>query len=178
MKKILFLLLLAIPMLAGNLQLKSGFVLSHAEMIMDSKIDSVNNALHVEANIQGDDITSITGKFWVEVDLFVSDKKDRDEHMDETTEVKKYPLATYMIENITKEDGDNNYILHGTMDFHGVKKELSFFAQIINNDNNILINAEAKILGSDYGLEMPCMVFMCVDDEIGLLVEIILNKTP
>ena len=121
---------------------------------------------------------SISGKFWVEVDLFVSDKKDRDEHMDETTEVKKYPLATYTLSSVKKVDEDNHYILNGIMDFHGVKKELSFNTQILKNADTIVISAETQILRPDYGLDMPCMLFICVDDEIDLLVELTLSKKP
>ena len=176
MKTLLLTLLLTFPLLAGNLTLKKGFVQSHSEMIMDSKIDSVNNALHVEANIEGNNITSITGKFWLDVGLFVSDNEDRDEHMDEATEAIKFPHATYELKSVSKAEGDDAYTLNGVMEFHGVKKELSFNAQILNNEKSIVISAETQILGPDYGVEMPCMVFMCVDDEIDLLVELTLNK--
>jgi len=176
MKTLLLTLLLTFPLLAGNLTLQKGFVQSHTEMIMDSKIDSVNDALHVEVSIDGDDITSIVGKFWLNVSLFVSDNEDRDEHMDDATEAKKFPLATYELKSITKAQGDDAYILHGIMEFHGVKKELSFKAQILNKENTIEISAETQILGPDYGIKMPCMVFMCVNDEIDILVELTLLK--
>jgi len=177
MKTLLFTLLLALPLLAGNLTLQKGFVQSHTEMVMDSKIDSVNNALHVEANIDGDDITSINGKFWLDVGSFVSDNADRDEHMDEVTEAKKIPLATYNLTSITKLDTDKDaYTLHGVLEFHGVKKPVTFNAQILNKEDTIEISADTQILGPNFGLEMPCMVFMCVDDEIDLLVEITLQK--
>lgn len=176
MKKLLIVLLLVAPIFAGNLKLEKGFVQSHAEMIMDSKIDSLNNALHVEANILNNDLTTIRGKFWVDVSLFVSDNEDRDEHMDEATEAKLFPLATYELKKVTKASADDAYILHGIMEFHGVKKELQFNAQILNKQNTIEISAESQILGPDYGVKMPCMVFMCVNDEIDLLVELSLSK--
>ena len=177
MKNLLLTLLLAFPLLAGNLTLKKGFVQSHSEMLMDSKIDSVNNVLHVEANIDGNDLTTLKGKFWVDVGLFVSDNEDRDEHMDDATEAIKFPLATYSLTSVTKSDIDKDaYTLHGVLEFHGVKKPVMFNAQILNSENSILISAETQILGPNYGIEMPCMVFMCVDDEIDLLVELTLQK--
>jgi len=175
MKTLLLTLLLALPMMAGNLQLQKGFVQSHTQMIMDSKIDSVNNTLHVEASMDGDDITTLRGKFWVDVGLFVSDNEDRDEHMDEATEAKKFPLATYEITSV-KKTADDYYTLNGTLEFHGVKKEISFDAQILNSKDSVKISASSQIKGPDFGVEMPCMVFMCVDDEIDLLVELTLSR--
>jgi len=177
MKTLLLTLLLALPIMAGNLQLEKGFVQSHTEMIMDSKIDAVNNALHVEVNIDGDDIKTITGKFWLDVGSFVSDNADRDEHMDEATEAEKIPLASYNLTSVTKLDTDKDaYTLHGVLEFHGVKKPVMYSAQILNKEDTVEISAETQILGSDFGIEMPCLVFMCVDDEIDLLVEITLRK--
>jgi polyisoprenoid-binding protein YceI len=177
MKTLLLTLLLTFPLLAGNLQLKKGFVQSHTEMMIDSKIDSLNKALHVEANIINNDIITINGKFWVDVSLFISDNEDRDEHMDEATEAKKFPLATYTLSSITKADTDKDaYTLHGELEFHGVKKPVIFNAQILNKETTIEISAETQILGPDFGIEMPCMVFMCVDDEIDILVELTLSK--
>ena len=177
MKTLLLTLLLALPIMAGNLTLQKGFVQSHTEMLMDSKIDSVNKGLHVEVNIDGDDLTTIKGKFWLDVGLFVSDNADRDEHMDEATQATKFPLATYNLTSVTKSDTDKDaYTLHGVLEFHGVKKPVMFNAQILNSENSISISAETQILGPDYGIEMPCMVFMCVDDKIDLLVELTLRK--
>ena len=62
------------------------------------------------------------------------------------------------------------------LEFHGVKKPVMFSAQILNKEDTVEISAETQILGSDFGIEMPCLVFMCVDDEIDLLVEITLRK--
>jgi len=177
MKTLLLTLLLTFPLLAGNLQLEKGFVQSHSEMMMDSKIDSVNKALHVEADIQGENITTITGKFWLESSLFVSDNEDRDEHMYEAIEVEKFKLVTYELTSVTKADTDKDaYTLHGVLEFHGIKKPVMFNAQILNKADTIEISAETQIKGPDFGVEMPCMVFMCVDDEIDILVEITLSK--
>jgi polyisoprenoid-binding protein YceI len=177
MKTLLLTLLLAFPLLATNLKLEKGFVQSHTEMVMDSKIDSLNNSLHVEATMDANDITTIKGKFSLDVSLFVSDNESRDENMYEAIESVKFPLATYNITSITKADTDKDtYTLHGVLEFHGVKKSVDFNAQILDQGDTLYLSAETQILGPDFGIEMPCMVFMCVDDKIDILVELTLLK--
>ena len=66
MKKILLALFLTIPLLAANLQLKSGSVAAHTEMLMDSTIDPLNNSLNADITMDGGDVTTLRGKFWVE----------------------------------------------------------------------------------------------------------------
>jgi polyisoprenoid-binding protein YceI len=175
-KKIVFILLCSLPLLAGNLTLKEGFVAAHTEMMMDSTIDPLNNNLTADIKMQGDDLLSLKGKLTVEMSLFVSDNSDRDKHMDEATQVDTYPLASYDITNVTKAEGANNYILEGTLDFHGTKNPLAFNAEIVQADETVTINATSMILVSEYGLEMPCMMFMCVRDQVDLFAKAVLSK--
>jgi len=176
MKKLVFILLCSLPLLAGNLTLQEGFVAAHTEMLMDSTIDPLNNNLIADITMQGNDLLSLKGKLTVEMSLFVSDNSDRDKHMDEATEVGKFPLASYSITKVTKAEGANNYTLEGTLDFHGKKNPLTFNAEIMQTDKTVTINATSMILVSEYDLEMPCMMFMCVRDQVDLFAKAVLNK--
>lgn len=171
MKILLLVLLIGFPLFATDLVLKEGFVAAHTEQLMDSTINPLNNKLNADVKMQGSDVTSLSGKFWIEMNLFVSDNEKRDKNMNETIEVTKYPLATYTIKSVIKAEGDNAYTINGIMDFHGAKKDLSFVSHIVSDGDGTSISAKAQILGSDYGLKMPCMFFMCVRDEIDLAVE-------
>ena len=176
MKRLVFILLCSLPLLAGNLTLKEGFVAAHTEMLMDSTIDPLNNTLRADMSIQGDDLLSLKGKLTVEMSLFVSDNSDRDKNMDEATEVNTYPLASYTITDVTKAEGANNYVLEGTLDFHGKQNPLTFNAEIMHADKTVTINATSMILVSEYGLEMPCMMFMCVRDQVDLFAKAVLSQ--
>lgn len=171
MKNILFMLLLAFPLFATDLQLKSGSVAAHTEMMMDSTIDPINNSLRADVSITNNDITTIKGKFWVEMNLFASDKNDRDKSMYKDVEADKFKLATYTISSVTKADGENSYTINGTLSFHGQDKPLSAKAKITTVDGSLSINATSAILMSDFGIKMPCMMFMCVRDRVDLLVK-------
>ncbi|PHR53998.1 MAG: hypothetical protein COA44_14635 [Arcobacter sp.] len=174
MKKLLITLLMSLPLLAGNLQLKEGFVAAHTEMLMDSTIDPLNTALQADISIQADDITSLSGKFWIEMNLFSSDNKDRDEHMHDATEVSKYPLATYTLSKVTKLRGDNEYKIEGTLNFFSQSKPFSTRSEITLEKGILTINATSMIKVSDYGLDMPCILFMCVRDEVDLFIKAVL----
>lgn len=171
MKKIVLGLLLALPLLAINLELKSGSVAAHTEMLMDSTIDPINNSLQADISIENNDITTIKGKFWVEMTLFKSDKSDRDESMYKEIQADKFKSATYTISSVTKIEGENNYMIEGVLNFLGQEKPLSAKAKITAVDGSLAIEAKSMIKMSDFGVKMPCMVFMCVRDQVDLLVK-------
>lgn len=171
MKKIMLVLLLSLPLLAMDLELKDGYVAAHTEMMMDSTIDPINNSLKADISIENNDVTTIKGKFWVEMSLFTSDKADRDKSMYKDVEADKFKLATFTISSVTKTEVKDGYTISGTLSFHGQEKPLSAKAEITANDGNLLINATSKILVSDFGIKMPCMVFMCVRDQVDLLIK-------
>lgn len=171
MKNLLIVLFLSFPLFATDLVLKDGYVAAHTKMLMDSTINPTNNSLKAKLTIQNSDITTLAGKFWVEMALFTSDKSDRDESMYEDLEIGKFKLATYTISKITKTSQEDNYIIDGTLDFHGIQKALSAKADIKITDDNLNINAISEILVSDFGIEMPCLMFMCVRDKVELIIK-------
>ncbi len=171
MKKILLALFLTIPLLAANLQLKSGSVAAHTEMLMDSTIDPINNSLNADITMDGSDVTTLRGKFWVDMNLFKSDKSDRDKNMYKEVESDIFKLATYTISSVTKTESENSYTINGVLDFHGKKKPLSAKAKIVMSSDALAIEANSMILMSDFNIKMPCMVFMCVRDRVDLLIK-------
>lgn len=171
MKNILLVLLLSFPLFATDLVLRDGYIAAHTEMMMDSTIDPINNSLQADITIEGSDVTTITGKFWVEMNLFTSDKADRDDSMYKDVEAKKFKLATYTISKITKTDEEDGYTIDGKLDFHGEEKPLSADAKITIVNGSLEINATSMLLMSDFGIEMPCMVFMCVRDQVDLIIK-------
>ncbi len=178
MKKFTLLLLLSLSLFAGNLQLKEGFVAAHTEVLGDSTIDPLNNNINAELSIAGDDITSIRGKLSVDMKLFVSDNSDRDEHMNKTNEVEKFPLASYTITEITKAKDANAYTIDGTLDFHGVQKALRFDAEISVDEKTITISGISKFLLSEYDVDAPCLLgfALCVEDEVDIFAKAVLIK--
>lgn len=168
MKKIALLTLLAAILTASPLQLKNGSVTAHTEMVMDKTIDPKNSSLKGDLTMDGGDITTMRGKFYIEASLFKSDNAKRDDHMHQEMEVGKFKLATYTIQSIVKNGSD--YTINGKLNFHGVEKDLSAKAKVKNDNGTILLDASSSFLMSDFGIKPPCMVFMCVRDKLDLTV--------
>ena len=169
MRNLVLVLLLAFTLQAGNMELKKGSVMAHTEMAMDKTIDPSSNSLHGEVNMDGVDITSLKGKFWVDLTLFKSDNSKRDTNMYKDMETDKFKVATFTISSVVKK-GDG-YAINGVMNFHGVEKPMSADAKITAKDDGLIIEATTKMLFSDYGMKMPCMVFMCVRDQVDLTIK-------
>lgn len=171
MKKITLVLLLCASLFGTELQLKKGSVEAHTEMLMDSTINPLNNSLHADLTMDADAITTLRGKFWVEMNLFKSDNSDRDKNMYKDIEADKFKLASYTITNITKTEGEDTYMLEGILNFHGKDKPLNTKAKITMVGESLFLEATSMILVSDFGVKMPCMAFMCVRDRVDIFVK-------
>jgi len=177
MKYLFFSLLLVFPLLATPLTLKEGFVAAHTEVLGDSTIDPLNIGLKAEMSMDST-LESLKGNFSVNMNFFSSDNEDRDENMHESTEAETFPISTYTIETVTKAEGENNYLMTGKLNFHGIDKKLNFDVEITQDTKSVSIKGKSKILVSDYGIDMPCLggFFLCVDDNVDLFVKAVLSK--
>ena len=176
MKKLFLGLLLSLPLLAGSLQLQDGSIEAHTEMMMDSEINPLNKSLQADVSIEGVNINTLAGKFWVDLNLFASDKKDSDEHMYKSLESTKFTSATFSILNVQATAEKDIYSINGKLNFHGVEKALEAKAKIYFENNTLHFEATSMINMPDYGIEMPCMVFMCVRDQVDLVVKATFTK--
>ena len=176
MKKLFLGLLLSLPLLAGSLQLQDGSIEAHTEMMMDSEINPLNKSLQADVSIEGVNINTLAGKFWVDLNLFASDKKDRDEHMYKSLESTKFTSAAFSILNVQATAEKDIYSINGKLNFHGVEKALEAKAKIYFENNTLHFEATSMINMPDYGIEMPCMVFMCVRDQVDLVVKATFTK--
>lgn len=171
MKKIFILLLLSLPLLAGNMQLQSGSVLAHAEMVFDKEINPKSDSLSADITISKQNIESLSGRFWIELPSFASDKSDRDEHMQKSLNSKEFMLTSFTIDNVTTAEGADMYVISGKLQLHGQERPLSAKAKIILKDGMLSLEANTTIIMPEYGIEMPCMMFMCVNDDVDLTVK-------
>jgi polyisoprenoid-binding protein YceI len=171
MKKILFALVCSLPLFAASLQLQSGSIAAHTEMVMDKTIDPFTEKLAAEIQMEGSDIESLKGRFWVDLNLFASDNKDRDKHMYDALELTTFATATYEISSVSKTAIADMYTIKGTLDFHGVKKELVADAKITLQNGVVTLEASSLLHMPEYGITMPCMVFMCVRDQVDLSIK-------
>ena len=176
MKNLLLIFIIQLSLFAGSLELERGHIKAHTEMLLDTTIDPINKSLMADLTMAGSDIESLRGRIWVDLNMFMSDMSERDAHMYDALESKKFILATFIIDSVRKTEGADRYEIKGKLDFHGVQKELKSIATISLLNKQLSFNATATLNMSDYGIEMPCMMFMCVEEEVNLLVDAIFSK--
>lgn len=84
--------------------------------------------------------------------------------------VEKYPKATFISTKIAtdKEKGENNYSVTGDLDFHGVKKSITFPAKIVVADNEVTVDSEFFINRRDFNVNYDGRANDLIRDEVVL----------
>jgi polyisoprenoid-binding protein YceI len=85
-----------------------------------------------------------------------------EEHFNENyVESELYPKATFrgtFLELPKKLSAEQELLVKGTMDFHGIQKEMNFSVTLSLIDDVLVGNAEFVLLCSDFGIEIPKLV--------------------
>lgn len=171
MIKLLIGFLFSLELFAGTLVLQSGSVQAHTETMLGSEINPLNSKLSVEVNIEDLNFETMSGQFWVEMNLFKSDEEDRDKNMYESLHSASFKLATFSIFSVSKASEVDMYDISGKLSFHGIERDLTAKAKITVDTKKISFHATSMINMLDYGIEMPCMLFICVRDQVDLVVQ-------
>lgn len=174
MKKLLLACLLVLPLFSAQLHFKEGFVAAHTEMALDSTIDPMATQMQTAVAME-DGVTTLKGEVRVAMIDFISDNKKRDEHMYETVESSKFSDAVYDIESVKKET-DGSYTIDGKMKLHGVERPLSFKGEIVDDGSTVSISLKSAFNMTDFNIEAPCLMFMCVREDVDLFVKTVFTR--
>jgi polyisoprenoid-binding protein YceI len=156
-----------------NLKFQSGYIKAHTSVFGDSTIDPTFRSATSKLTM-GKTIDTLKGTIEVSMKNFVSDNKDRDNHMQEALDSSSFPKASYNISSVAANGGDK-YTLNGTLSLHGVSKPLSFDSTIINDNKTVHIKAKSKINMTDYGIKQPKMVLLTVRNQVDLTVDMLVK---
>ena len=117
----------------------------------------------------------IKGAVKVKVASFDSHNANRDSHMIDVTEALKYPYITFVTTNV--EDRGANVKITGVLQFHGVKKTISFVAKKkIINPSKIQITGGFQVKVTDFKIRRPRLMGVPVEDKIVISFKAIYNK--
>jgi polyisoprenoid-binding protein YceI len=122
MFKLLVILGLVLGANATNVNVQSGEIKAHTEVLGDSEINPTTKNVKADLTID-DTIESIKGKIYFETLSLVSDKKGRDEHMHELLKVEKYKTISFDIKSITKNG--NAHDINGVVTLNGISKNIT-----------------------------------------------------
>lgn len=182
MKKIFLFLAMAVS-LAANAQDK--YLTRNAKVRFDAtsstspeKIEAVNN--------QGTSIfVAQTGQyeFSVLMQAFEFEKALMKDHFNENyVETTKYPKAVFKgtIQDVAKvnfaKDGKYPVIVKGTMDMHGVKKEVTANGTLTVSGGKITASSNFKLVLADFNVTIPNLVKDKIAKEASINVDAAYNK--
>jgi polyisoprenoid-binding protein YceI len=120
----------------------------------------------VEGVIQYDSKTGQINKvaIVVKVSGFDSDNSNRDSHMMEVTEAIKYPNISFVSSAL--QEKNNQLEVKGTIQFHGVSKEVIFPVKQDQKQNIKTVEGEFDILLEDFKIEKPSLMMVEVDNKV------------
>ncbi len=169
MKKLTVTLLLGFATLlsAASLHLQKGYIKAHTQVLGDSTIDPATGRVHATLKFNGDP-TTLRGSVWILARDLRSDNKERDQHMYEVLEVKKYPRIRFRIDRVRRQG--SGYLIEGTLNLHGRSHAVKVPAKITGKGSKLELTARFRILMSDYGIQPPKLLFLTVRDAVDLTV--------
>ena len=117
----------------------------------------------------------IKGAVKVKVASFDSHNANRDSHMIDVTEALKYPYITFVTTSV--EDRGANVKITGVLQFHGVKKTVSFVAKKkIINPSKIQVTGGFQVKVTDFKIRRPRLMGVPIEDKIVISFKAIYNK--
>jgi polyisoprenoid-binding protein YceI len=95
---------------------------------------------------------------------FDSQNSSRDSHALETLEATKFPKVSFVSKAIKEEAGDVTIV--GTLDFHGIKKEITIKAKQTESDKKIILSGSFNVSLDKFNVEKPSMMGVAVEDNL------------
>ena len=102
----------------------------------------------------------------IPVSTFDSQNANRDSHMIEVVEGIKFPAITFSSSSIT--GSIDKMTVNGVIEFHGIKKNISFEATGKVSEKGIEVIGEFNVKMSEFNIENPTLMGMPTNDVIQL----------
>lgn len=149
---------------------EGGGVISFFSKAPLEDIEGINKKVTMVLKTTTNDI-----QFGVTMLNFKFSKPLMEEHFNENyVESDKYPICTFkgkINETIDyTKDGEYKVTAKGTMDLHGVAKEVEIPGTLTVKGGNILMNSKFKIKVADYKIKVPSMYVQNIAEEVEVTV--------
>ena len=119
-----------------------------------------------ELNIQ--DLTLSKIDLYVPVFSFDSKNASRDSNMLDVVEEYYYPYVRFVSTKIRKKN--NEFIVTGSISFHGITKEFVIPVKYIMENNNVIIKSEFAIMLSDFKIKRPSLLTIKIRNKVDIKV--------
>jgi hypothetical protein len=133
------------------------------------KIESKNGTLTGTMSVEDG---TITGSFHTSVKDFKTGIRLRDNHMhDKYLESKKYPEAIFILDPVKVS---STFKGKGTMNFHGVEKNITWDCQAGKADGLRKISCVSAIILTDFNVEVPSYLGVTVAKDVKVKVTLVI----
>jgi polyisoprenoid-binding protein YceI len=128
--------------------------------------DGVSDILKVQANWENASPTNKITKIAIstKVSSFNSGLSNRDSHMIEVLDALTYPNIIFNSTSILYNQ--NDLLVNGQLQFHGVTKQISFNAKQIDKEGKVFFEGIFPILLEDFKVKRPSLLFVKAENEI------------
>ena len=140
--------------------------------------NQVSGTLYVTA--EGTLAVGSASQFVVDLTGLTSDEAKRDERVQETLETSQYPTATFTATGVTGYDpsfpeGEEQVLqLTGTLDLHGVQREVTWEVKAYRQGDAISALATVTVARADFDMTAPTFAqIVSIDDKATLQVQLI-----
>ena len=128
--------------------------------------DGVSDKLKIQVNWENASPTNKITKIAIstKVSSFNSGLSNRDSHMIEVLDALTYPNIIFNSTSIVYNQ--NDLLVNGQLQFHGVTKPISFNAKQSDKEGNLFFEGIFPILLEDFKVQRPSLLFVKADNEI------------
>lgn len=154
-----------------------------ASLSLPSTAKGATTAIEGTFELSGDGTALAVGAssmFTVDLRTLTSDEARRDNRVQQALETGAYPYATFTISSITgydpavAEGQEQTLQLTGTLDLHGVQREVTWEVKAVRQSNVLTALATTTIAFADFGITPPNIAgFVSVNSEATLQVQLV-----
>lgn len=152
---------------------------SHVKFFSEATLEDI--AAENEKAISLFDYPSRKIAFSIPIKEFQFDKKLMQEHFNENyLESEKYPKATFsgLIEGFDIDtNGEQKVTAKGTMNMHGVTKEINVEGTLQKNDDGLILKAVFPIKLKDYKVKIPRLLLQNIAEEVEVTLDFQYKET-
>ena len=125
------------------------------------------------------DLTENTVDFYVDLNTLDTGNGKRDKDMRKTLETDDYPFAEFFGTLLTQvdpaRDGPQSVEVEGDFTIHGITRTIKVPGQITFTEEGMRIEASWTLLLDDYQIRPPRLLFLKVDEEQAITIDILLK---
>lgn len=147
-------------------------------------VNFVDNKVTGNWTVNVDDPTKMVAEGQIDMNAIDSGTAQRDEHVKEADffDVAKFPQATFKATSFEglpttwTEGATNDFTMKGTLTVKGIDKDVTVAGKAVYQGGQILLSSTTTVTFEDFGMKNPHSVVLSTQNDIGVQLELTLDK--